>query len=339
VEEAGAESANGFGHGGAEEARLALAGQVLEDAFDVGEEAHVEHSVRLVQDEHADGVQPDRAALEVVQQAARCGHERDSVSPAQGLDLGVEADAAVDGDGSNGGAVCEFGQLLGDLEREFARGHEDQGEDARVAVARAAFDEGDAERGGLARSRAGLGDHVAALKEGRDGLRLDGCGGLEAHLLEGAERDGVEVHLVKALHRLTVPLGDGCCENDWSPVPRPPQRGAHTRERPRKGDRAREDVFVLASPTQGLLLYLASLRRYLGRGPFLLGEGRQGVHHPLQSVAAYSAMDNSTCSACFAGRSSGGTMRPPRPSTYSKTRSSARRLSVLGHARPDSGQK
>ena len=58
-------------HGGREEQRLAGEGQHLADALDVGNEAHVEHAVRLVDDEDLDRVEKQLAALAVVHQPAR----------------------------------------------------------------------------------------------------------------------------------------------------------------------------------------------------------------------------------------------------------------------------
>jgi hypothetical protein len=55
-------------HGGREEQRLPRERQQLADALDVGDEAHVEHAVGLVDDEDLDAGQQDLAALELVEQ-------------------------------------------------------------------------------------------------------------------------------------------------------------------------------------------------------------------------------------------------------------------------------
>ncbi len=57
-------------HGGREEQRLAGEGQHLADALDVGDEAHVEHAVGLVDDEDFHRVQKELAAFAVVPSAA-----------------------------------------------------------------------------------------------------------------------------------------------------------------------------------------------------------------------------------------------------------------------------
>ena len=57
-------------HGRREEQRLPARRQQAADALDVGDEAHVEHAVGLVDDEDLDAGQQDAAALELVEHAA-----------------------------------------------------------------------------------------------------------------------------------------------------------------------------------------------------------------------------------------------------------------------------
>jgi hypothetical protein len=69
----------------------------LDQAFDVGQEAHVEHLVGLVEDQLGDVRQVEVAPVEVVEQPpGRADHDVDAA--AQGLDLLVVADPAVDAD-------------------------------------------------------------------------------------------------------------------------------------------------------------------------------------------------------------------------------------------------
>ena len=56
---------------GREKQRLVAARQQIDDAPDVGQEAHVEHSVRLIQDEDFDLRQVHGALADVVEQAAQ----------------------------------------------------------------------------------------------------------------------------------------------------------------------------------------------------------------------------------------------------------------------------
>ena len=71
-----------------------LPGQVLEDAADVGEKAHVEHPVRLVEDEDLDPLQARIRVLEVVEQPARRRDDDVGASAERGL-LRPHADTAI----------------------------------------------------------------------------------------------------------------------------------------------------------------------------------------------------------------------------------------------------
>ena len=73
VQEAVGEPLDFRRHGRREEQRLAGEGQELADALDVGDEAHIEHAVGLVDDQDFDAVEQQLAALEMIEQAARRG--------------------------------------------------------------------------------------------------------------------------------------------------------------------------------------------------------------------------------------------------------------------------
>jgi hypothetical protein len=80
-------------HGGGEEQRLAGEGHKAEDALDIGDEAHVEHAVGLVDDHHLDVRQDQLAAFEMVEQAAGRGDQDIDALVDQRVLL-LEADAA-----------------------------------------------------------------------------------------------------------------------------------------------------------------------------------------------------------------------------------------------------
>ena len=70
-------------------------------------EALVEHLVGLVEDEDADGVEVQGAALQVVEDAA--GRANDDLGAAlEGVDLRAVADAAVDGQRREAGGLAEL---------------------------------------------------------------------------------------------------------------------------------------------------------------------------------------------------------------------------------------
>ena len=101
-----------------------------DDAIDGRAEAHVEHPVRLVEDQHSDGIESDGAALHEVLQAAGCGHQ--DVCPSGKFRLALDAGAAVDGCQRERPSFGDLPQVRGDLARELTRRHEHEGGRPRV---------------------------------------------------------------------------------------------------------------------------------------------------------------------------------------------------------------
>ena len=167
-------------HGGREEQGLAREGQQLADALDVGDEAHVEHAVGLVDHQHLDAGEQQLAALEMVEQAARRGDQHVDAAVDLAGPASLEGHAADEQRHRELVHACrsvsKFSATWAASSRVGSRI-----ERARHAGAGAALFEQRQHRqhegGGLA--GAGLGDaqHVAALEGGGDGLRLDGRGG------------------------------------------------------------------------------------------------------------------------------------------------------------------
>ena len=71
-----ADAEDGVRHGGGEERRLALARAAGEDRLDVDDEAHVEHAVRLVEDDGMDPIEAELAAADEVEDASRACRPR-----------------------------------------------------------------------------------------------------------------------------------------------------------------------------------------------------------------------------------------------------------------------
>ncbi len=61
VQQAVGQARNVVGHSGRKEQRLPFGGQMRNDALEIGEEAHIEHAVGFVEDEHFQFVQADAA--------------------------------------------------------------------------------------------------------------------------------------------------------------------------------------------------------------------------------------------------------------------------------------
>ena len=175
-------------HGGGEEQRLAGERNQLADALDVGDEAHVEHAVGLVDDQELDAVEQQPSALVMVEQAAG---RRDQHVDAAG-ELGIliaERDAADDQRDVELVVDAVFGKALFDLGGEFARRLED--ERARHAGAGAALLQHGQHRQHEGRGLAGAGlrdaEHVAAGEHVGNGLILDRGGGLVTGRRDGGE--------------------------------------------------------------------------------------------------------------------------------------------------------
>ncbi len=198
---------------GREQQVLALGRQDREDLADVADEAHVQHAVRLVQDEDLDPGQVDRALAEVVQQAA--GRRDHDLRPgAQRTDLRVEPDAAVDRRRADRARGAVGPDALLHLERELTGRGQDEGADRRsgrvAAIGGPGLGPGRSasmqelqhrqhEGSRLARPGLGPGEDVAALQDQRDRLPLDG-GGFRVALVGdsteklGRQPKGIEGH-------------------------------------------------------------------------------------------------------------------------------------------------
>jgi hypothetical protein len=111
--------------GGREHQVLALLRQQVDDALQVGQEAHVEHAVGFVHDQHLHLAEADVLLFDVVEQAARRGDDDfDAAAQQHGLRFHVHA-AEHDGRAQRG--VLGVGlDVFGHLHRQFAGRREHQ---------------------------------------------------------------------------------------------------------------------------------------------------------------------------------------------------------------------
>ena len=165
-----------------EEHRLAIPRSRVDDALDVGAEAHVEHAVGLVEDEDLGVLERDGAALHEVEQAARGGHQ--DLRAAGELRLLLNAGAAVDGRDREVAHRGDRPEVFSDLKRELARGGDDERRAGRRFQAKL-LDDRSGEGKGLARSGGGLDEDVAAGESVADHERLDCKRFCDASLGEG----------------------------------------------------------------------------------------------------------------------------------------------------------
>ena len=161
-------------HGRREEQRLPREGEELADALDVGNEAHVEHAVGLVDHQDLDAVEKQLAALEMIEQPARRRdhHVGAAIELAVLVVIGHAANQERHGQLV---VLAEDLEMLGHLGGKLAGGLEDQG--ARHARPGASALEPRQHRQHEGRGLAGPGlrdaEHVATGDGMRDGLILD----------------------------------------------------------------------------------------------------------------------------------------------------------------------
>ena len=143
---------------GREEQRLARTRTRCDDPVDRGPKAHVEHPVGLVEDQHPDVLERERAPREQVLEAP--GGRDQHVRRGGVLGLLDQPDATVDRRDAQRAGVCDLAEVVDDLRRELAGRREDECRGTRVLGADP-LDQRDPERERLARARGRLRDHVA----------------------------------------------------------------------------------------------------------------------------------------------------------------------------------
>ena len=148
-------------------------GDLVQNPGHIVDKAHVQHTVRLVQDHGLHLAQGDGAALHVVGQAARGGHH-DLGPPLQGVDLLADGLAAVQAHQPHPlMAHGDLAHFVGDLHGQLPGGGQDHRLDL-LAFRVDALDDGDAEGHGLAGAGGSLGDHVLPRQHGGDAPGLHG---------------------------------------------------------------------------------------------------------------------------------------------------------------------
>ncbi len=188
------ENADVVGHGGREHEVLPLVGKRPQDLPHVGEKAHVEHLVRLVQHKHLDLREVDRPLGDVIQKAAGTG-DHDIGPFLQSLYLGVDVYPAVDSDAFQPGLLRQGDERFVDLLGELAgRGKHEAAQPAALTVDQA-VQHGKAEGGRLAGAGLGEAQDVLSGHDRRDCLQLDGCRGEIPHGLDACLDLGVKIEL------------------------------------------------------------------------------------------------------------------------------------------------
>ena len=164
---------------------------MLEDAADVGQEAHITHPVGLVQHQHLHIREVDVALADVVEQATGAGHDNLRAAAQRGQ-LGTLAHTAIDGRAAHPQILAQIRKGLVDLFGQFTGGGHDQHPHFAQGAAGQALEDGQGKGGGLACAGLGQTQHIPPREDERDGLFLDGGGRCVAHSFDGAVQARVE---------------------------------------------------------------------------------------------------------------------------------------------------
>ena len=209
-----------LGHRGGEEKCLSFQGDMLGDLPQRMDETHVEHVIRLIQNQIARVLQRDIAAFQQVDQAAGGGDQHIG-APGQCHGLPVERGAADDGEDLDGGAFGENRKVIRDLRDKFTRRRKDQrahvARARRVADIQQAVQKRQAEGRRLARAGLRQTHQVAALHDMGNGLHLNRRGLFEGGFFQGFQKLGRKAEIGEAGHVI--------CLSGPFHGPRGPQQG------------------------------------------------------------------------------------------------------------------
>ena len=190
------------GDGGGEHAQILAAGDLVQDAGHIVDEAHVQHPVGLVQHHGPDGLQHHGAALHMVAEAAGRGHH-DLGLALQGVDLLADGLSAVQAHQPHALVIHgDVPHFVGDLHGQLTGGGHDDGLHL-FAVRVDLFNDGDTEGHGLAGAGGRLGNDVLARHHGRDAAGLHRRGNSVSLVADGPQRGLGQAEALKC-----HPLGD-----------------------------------------------------------------------------------------------------------------------------------
>ena len=192
-------------HGGGKEQRLPLffRRQQRHDAAHIVNKAHVQHAIGFVQHKNFQLIQLDEALTHQIIQPTGRGNE--NVHPAaQLLNLRILVDAAKNDGGAQRQIAPVLHKILLNLNCQFPRRGEDKRPNGVSLAARGAavqpLEHRQRKRRRLAGSGLGTAQHIAPRQHQRNGLFLNGRGGLIPRRLHRAEQrrnqlEFVELHI------------------------------------------------------------------------------------------------------------------------------------------------
>ncbi len=179
-------------HRRGQQQRLAFSRELPEDPPDIRQEAHVEHPIRLVEDQDFEPGQPRVRRPEVVEEPARGRHQHVRAAP-ECLLLRLHPDAAEDRRARDSHVAGQLAAVLIDLGGKLARGGEDEGPRRTAAAAGQAMKDWQQEGRRLAAAGDSAREQIASGHGWRDGVGLDGRRRAEPHLVQRAQESRVKV--------------------------------------------------------------------------------------------------------------------------------------------------
>src|SRR5579862_5532155 len=169
---------------------------MAQDPAYVGKKAHVEHPIRLVEDEDLEARKPGIGEAEVVDQSA--GSRDDHVDPlAKRMLLGTHAHTPENGGAAEGRMYREGFEVLHDLRRELARRSDHERPGRPTTLVEEPLQDGEEEGGRLAAPRHRACEDIAAFECDRDGLVLDGSRSREPELTDPTNEVRMEAEFGK----------------------------------------------------------------------------------------------------------------------------------------------
>ncbi len=190
-----------------EKQRLSLVGELANDPFEIGQEAHVEHSVGFVQCEIFQFVEFDVSLIHQVEQSAGgCHNDVDAL--VERADLTVLTYASVNHGLPQSEVASVRRETLFDLDGEFTGGGQNQGErpigrclDVLLAQC---VENGHREGGRFSGSRLSATKNVAALKGDGNRLRLDRSWSFVLVVFQGAVQWFDQFNVCKSLQWISL---------------------------------------------------------------------------------------------------------------------------------------
>src|SRR5437667_1933946 len=175
---------------------LAVSRKGADDPPNVRKESHVEHAVRLVEDEDLETAEVHVPAGHVVEEPAR-RRDDDIDARSEGVFLWCHSDAAVNGVSAGPRAFREAAQGDLDLGRELPGRGEDEGARPAGCLFEKPLEDRKEKGGRLARTGLGCPDHVPSGEDWRDRLTLNRRRSLVAEAVDGPHEERVEAELRK----------------------------------------------------------------------------------------------------------------------------------------------